>query len=197
MGSIYSNYIKTDCMYNLVFLNKLCHFYWWSSKVSMVGPPSLGVGIYQVTYYLSLVHHFPLRVLSESWMMKSGHFSLISPMGKLVLLHFFPPINPPPFLHTLLPILPESRLPLRLPLILAGLCVTRVPHPPHLVSLQLDQLDPNLTPQDMLLISRYTLSEIARGFVYFSQPLCWCLAFLFGAWFSRESAEQEHSEQDL
>lgn len=169
MGSIYSNYIKTDCLHNLVSLNKL-------SLLLMVKQDFHGRSPFSwsgyISDYMSLVHHFPLRVLSESWMMKSGHFCLISPMGKLVLLHFFPPINPPPFLRTLLPILPESRLPLRLPLILAGLCVTRVPHPPHLVSLQLDQLDPNLTPQDMLLISRYTLSEIARGFVYFSQAFC-------------------------
>lgn len=66
-----------------------------------------------------------LRVISGSWMMRSGLSSLISPMDELVPLHSFLPLNPHPIpLHPPL-LLIGSQPPLPPPLLpLAGFWVT-------------------------------------------------------------------------
>lgn len=127
------------------------------------------------------------RVMSDSWMIRSGRSSLTSPIDKLVPLHSSlplflpPPLNPPP-LSPHHPHLLGSQLPLPLPL--DGLCVTWVPLLLCLVSLRLDQPDPKTTPQAMLLICRYTLSGIARGLCIINETFCFlvvtCCISLWG-----------------
>lgn len=141
-----------------------------------------------VTYLRYPTFRLP-RVMSDSWTMRSGRSSLTSPMDELVPLHSFPPpLDPPPLSLPLLLLPLGSQLPLPLPL--DGCCVTWAPLLLRLVSpLQLDQPDPNPTPQATLPTCRYTPSEIARGLRAFfvSWSYWWHFVFLFGVAVDQQS----------
>lgn len=138
------------------------------------------------------------RVMSESWMTRSGRSSRTSPMDELVPLHSFPP--PLPLLPPRLPLLLlgyQPPLPLPLPL-LDGLCVTWAPLLLRLVSpLQWDQPDPNPIPPAATLVCRYTQSQVSRSLqaLFMSWSCGDFLYFSLGVW--PWSTEQEHIEQDF
>lgn len=149
-----------------------------------------------------------LRVMSESWMMRSGRSSLTSPMDEWapLLTSPHPSLNPPRPPPLPLPVPLGSPLPPLPPLLhhpLDGPCVTWAPPLLRPISsLQLGQPGRSPTPQATPLTCRYLLSEtdnrcldclracsVVSCSYWLSDFLCFSLA--------SDSTGQEQTEQDF